>query len=66
MSNQIEFQKFLAEETLSALEEFTQELNTDENKDYRRGYRAGVLFSLLLIKSNLGMIDNVAAEHSTD
>ena len=34
-------------------EVFNQELRTDENKDYRRGYYAGQLVSLLWMKGFL-------------
>ncbi len=34
--------------------DFDNELNTDENKDYRRGFRAGVLFSFLRMKADIG------------
>jgi hypothetical protein len=44
---------------------FHDELSTDENKDYRRGFRAGVLFSFLRMKADLGDM-NAAAEQSTD
>lgn len=31
---------------------FNNELNTDENKDYRRGFRAGVYCALLKVKAS--------------
>lgn len=41
-----------------AEEDFNIELKTDENKDYRRGFRAGVLFAYLNIKSSMkGLVD---------
>lgn len=49
-----------------AHETFQQELSTDENKDYRRGFRAGVLFSYLHIKSNIGNLDDAITEQPTD
>lgn len=45
---------------------FQDEIATDENKDYRRGFRAGVFFSFLQMKSDIGNIEDVAAERSTD
>lgn len=32
---------------------FWEELNSDENKDYRRGFKAGILCATLQFKSNL-------------
>lgn len=45
-----------------AADAFEREISTDENKDYRRGFRAGVLFSYLHIKSNLGSLGTAAIE----
>jgi hypothetical protein len=45
-----------------AADAFEREISTDENKDYRRGFRAGVLFSYLHIKSNIGSLDTTAIE----
>ena len=44
---------------------FHDELSTDENKDYRRGFRAGVLFSFLRIKADIGDM-NAATQQPTD
>ena len=33
--------------------EFKQDMNTDESRDYRRGYHAGKLHALLTIQANL-------------
>lgn len=43
----------LADNIEIAGQEFEQELDSSENKDYRRGFKAGVLFSFLHIKSQL-------------
>jgi hypothetical protein len=32
---------------------FNEEINTDENKDYRRGFRAGILCAFLQTKVNV-------------
>ena len=37
----------LARMARDAWVEFNKELETDENKDYRRGFRAGALFGLI-------------------
>ena len=58
--------EFLDIHTNAAMEEFEQEISTDENKDYRRGFRAGVLFSYLHMKSHIRNLDDVATEQSTD
>ncbi len=50
--------KFLEKNIDWASQVFHDELNTDENKDYRRGFRAGVLFSFLRIKSQIGNINH--------
>ena len=58
--------EFLDVHTNSAMEEFEQEISTDENKDYRRGFRAGVLFSYLHMKSHIKDFNDAATEQSTD
>lgn len=58
--------EFLDVHTNAAMEEFEQEISTDENKDYRRGFRAGVLFSYLHMKSQLKDFDDAATERTTD
>ena len=45
---------------------FHDELSSDENKDYRRGFRAGVLFSFLQIKSDIGNIPDAPNKRSKD
>jgi hypothetical protein len=54
--------EFLDFHAQHSFEEFQQELSTDENKDYRRGFRAGVLFSYLHIKSNIRNMDAASTE----
>lgn len=41
---------------------FWEELNSDENKDYRRGFKAGILCATLQFKSNLVDLDETASE----
>lgn len=53
MSFQIELEKFMDKGTKECWDEFMVEINTDENKDYRRGFKAGLLCSHLYIKSHL-------------
>lgn len=57
--------KFLNLHITDAGMAFHDELSTDENKDYRRGFRAGVLFSFLRMKADIGDI-NAAAQQPTD
>lgn len=45
---------------------FDEELSTDENKDYRRGFRAGLLVAYLQLKSNIGNLNDAITEQSTD
>lgn len=52
---------YLNVNTKTALSDFQTEISTDENKDYRRGFRAGVLFAYLHTKANIGNIDETAA-----
>ena len=54
--NRYEINRMLNEKIDIFRESFHEELSTDENKDYRRGFRAGVLFAHLQIKSDLGNI----------
>lgn len=57
---------YLDRHVQNSFDEFNHELSTDENKDYRRGFRAGVLFSYLHIKSNIGNLDHASTEQPTD
>jgi len=58
--------EFIDVHTNAAMEEFEQEISTDENKDYRRGFRAGVLFSYLHMKSHIRNLDDASTEQPTD
>lgn len=60
-----EINKFLNAHINDAGMAFHDELSTDENKDYRRGFRAGVLFSFLRMKADIGDM-NAAAQQPTD
>ncbi len=57
---------YLDRHVQNSFDEFNRELSTDENKDYRRGFRAGVLFSYLHIKSNIGNLDHASTEQPSD
>lgn len=61
-----EFEEYLDMNVRSANEEFQREISTDENKDYRRGFRAGVLFAFLHMRSNIGNGNHAATEQPTD
>ena len=41
---------------------FWEELNSDENKDYRRGFKAGILCATLQFKSNLVDLEDTSSE----
>lgn len=64
MASPIEIE-FIEYHSQAAWNDFQSELSTDENKDYRRGFKAGYLFSMLMIKSNLGKED-ATTEQPTD
>ncbi len=57
---------YLNVSTKVALEQFQTEISTVENKDFRRGFRTGVLFSYLHTKSHIGTIDHASTEQPTD
>ncbi len=57
-----ELDDILNENIKAASDSFLGEISTDENKDYRRGFRAGVLFSFLKIKAGIGDISQLSAE----
>jgi hypothetical protein len=59
-----DIEEYLDINTKFAMDEFHREINTDENKDYRRGFRAGVLFSHLHIKANIAHLNSSLAEES--
>lgn len=50
--------EFLDVQTNAAMEEFEHEISTDENKDYRRGFRAGVLFCYLNLRAEIQNMDS--------
>lgn len=66
MTSLNDIEEYLDINVRSANEEFQREISTDENRDYRRGFRAGVLFAFLDIKSNIGNLDDVTTEQSTN
>lgn len=45
-----EFDRYINRQIKEAMETFLTELNTDENLDYRRGYKAGWVVASLCIK----------------
>lgn len=53
-----EIEEYLDTNAQLAMDQFNKEISTDENRDYRRGFRAGVLFAYLHIKSNIGNLDD--------
>jgi hypothetical protein len=61
-----ETQKFLQRNINDASMAFHDELATEENKDYRRGFRAGTLFAFLQMKSDIGNIEDAFTERKTD
>ena len=66
MTSLNDIEEYLDINMRSANEEFQREISTDENRDYRRGFRAGVLFAFLNIKSNIGNLNDVTTEQSTN
>jgi hypothetical protein len=60
-----ELLQLLDSETSGAWDSMSRELNTDENADYRRGFRAGRLVASLELKadiSNLMLLEGQANE----
>jgi hypothetical protein len=57
-----EIDQYLTANVVDANETFHLEISTDENKDYRRGFYAGVLFAFLHAKANIGNIEDAAPE----
>lgn len=57
---------FMTLNTMKAGEAFHEEISTEENKDYRRGFRAGVFFAFLQMNYDIGNMDDAATEQSTD
>lgn len=53
-----EIEEYLDTNAQLAMDQFNKEISTDENRDYRRGFRAGVLFAYLHTKSNIGNLDD--------
>lgn len=66
MTSLNDIEEYLDINVRSANEEFQREISTDENRDYRRGFRAGVLFAFLHVKSNIGNLDDVTTEQPTN
>lgn len=46
-------EKWLSEKINDMWHDFQLEMNQEENKDYRRGFRAGCLFAALQIRDDL-------------
>jgi hypothetical protein len=59
MSIDIKLNEALKHAVDSSMEDFTKELSTDENKDYRRGFKAGALFSFLHMRAQLSDIKDL-------
>ncbi len=51
--NKEEFDDYFEEKSQIAWKSFWEELKTDENADYRRGFKAGILCSTLQLKIDL-------------
>jgi len=62
MRSLAEIDEYLVANIVDANETFHLEISTDENKDYRRGFYAGVLFAYLHTKANIGNLADVAPE----
>lgn len=58
MKNKKEFHTYFDERLTLGWKTFWEEINTDENQDYRRGFKAGLLCSTLQIKLDLLREDN--------
>ena len=48
--------EYLKKNTDMAFDIFNEELSSDENRDYRRGFRAGILCAFLQLKAELSDI----------
>lgn len=66
MSYQSDVKRFLQRNSSEAGMAFHDEIATDENKDYRRGFRAGVYFAFLQMESDIGNLENALTERTTD
>lgn len=66
MSLQNDIDHFLSKGASECWDKFMLELDTEENKDYRRGFKAGLLYAHLFIKSQIGNIRDAAAQQPTD
>ncbi len=66
MKLQNDIDLFLRQGTDKCWTEFMRELSTDENQDYRRGFKAGLLVAHLYIKSQIRSIRDIAAEQCTE
>lgn len=60
MSLQKDIDYFLCKGASECWDKFMLELDTEENKDYRRGFKAGLLCAHLFIKSEIGNIRDAA------
>ena len=64
--SELAISKLLSKYVDESRKTFHDELSTDENKDYRRGFRAGVLFAFLQIKSDIGNMADDISQRNTD
>ncbi len=58
MKSSIKIKSYLKRNSDLAFDVFSDELSTDENKDYRRGFRAGILCAFLQIQAEVAELDN--------
>lgn len=61
-----EIRSWLYEDVNKSYSLFSSELETDENKDYRRGFLAGRLFAQLQLKADIGELQDAARKQPTD
>lgn len=57
---------FMTLNTMEAGKAFHEEISTDENKDYRRGFRAGVFFAFLQMNADIRSMEDAATEQCPD
>lgn len=61
-----QLEAFIEKESDQCWKEFIDEISTDENKDYRRGFKAGLLCSHLYLNSEIRKFTDVTDKQQAD
>ncbi len=58
-----EFKSLLGADIETAWNAFSSEISTDENRDYRRGFKAGLLVGRLQIRADFSELEDIYSQN---